>query len=366
MSHEIRTPMNGILGFADLLKEPGLTGEEQKDYIAIIEKSGRRLLNIINQIIDISKIEAGLMKIDISESDLNEQISYIFDFFRHEAESKGIKLFLEIPVADKAPILNTDREKVYAILTNLVKNAIKFTEKGAIVLGYDWVQSNDYNPYIQFYVKDSGIGIPEDRQEAIFERFIQADISDKMAFQGAGLGLAIAKAYVEMLGGKIWVESEAGLGSTFYFTLPHLDPDKSLTKTAQQQTKPTGRSKLGKKSKILLLDDEVLSDSLLSVFLRESCSSVLYAPKGLEAIEICRQHPDIDLILMNINITGMDGLETTRRIREINQDVVIIALSDRPPPYDPSEVLKAGCNRFCLKPVNHSEWLQLLQKTLKR
>ena len=220
MSHEIRTPMNGILGFAELLKEPGLNGELQQKYIGIIEKSGARMLNIINDIIDISKIESGLMKITLRESNINEQVEYIYNFFKPEVEAKGIRFSMKIRMPSKESIIKTDREKVYAILTNLVKNAIKYTDEGLIEIGYG-IADQRHTRFLQFYVKDTGIGISKDSQKVIFERFVQADIADKMARQGAGLGLSITKAYVEMLGGTIWVESEEGNGSAFYFTLPY-------------------------------------------------------------------------------------------------------------------------------------------------
>lgn len=221
MSHEIRTPMNGILGFVELLKEPKLSGEEQQEYILIIEKSGERLLNIINDIVDISKIEAGQMAVNIKESNINDQIAYINTFFQPEFERKGLNYSFKNGLPSKDAVIKTDREKIYAILINLVKNAIKFTNEGAIEFGYELHKKNEHTELV-FFVKDTGIGIPRDRQEAIFERFIQADISDKMALQGAGLGLSISKAYVEMLGGKIWIESEAGKGSAFYFTIPYI------------------------------------------------------------------------------------------------------------------------------------------------
>ncbi len=216
MSHEIRTPMNGIIGFAELLKESDLAGEEQQEYIRIIEKAGVRMLNIINEIIDISKIEAGLTQLDITETNINEEVEFIHTFFKPEMELKGIKFSKNIPLPAGEVFLKTDREKVYAILTNLVGNAHKYTKVGAIEIGY--VKRSES---LEFYVKDTGIGIPKERQQAIFERFVQADISDKMARQGAGLGLSITKAYVEMLGGRIRVESVEGVGSTFYFTLPY-------------------------------------------------------------------------------------------------------------------------------------------------
>jgi signal transduction histidine kinase len=187
MSHEIRTPMNGILGFAGLLKKQNLSGEDHKRYIGIIEKSGERMLNIINNIVSISKIESGQMEIDLQDSHINKQIEYIYTFFKAETEAKGIELSFNNSLPSNEAILNTDCEKVYSILTNLVKNAIKYSEKGSIEFGYILK-----GKYLEFYVKDTGIGIAKDRQIAIFERFIQADIADNMARQGAGLGLSIS------------------------------------------------------------------------------------------------------------------------------------------------------------------------------
>lgn len=204
MSHEIRTPMNGILGFANLLKKPDLKNENQQKYIGIIEKSGKRMLNIINDIIDISRIEAGLMKLDMKKTNVIEQIQYICTFFKPEAEAKKLKLSFKTPLTATEAIIKTDSEKVYAILTNLLKNAIKYTEKGSIELGYHL--KTDREPgELEFYVRDTGIGVPKERHEAIFDRFIQADIADKMAHQGAGLGLAITKSYVEMESVKYFV-----------------------------------------------------------------------------------------------------------------------------------------------------------------
>ena len=223
MSHEIRTPMNGILGFSSLLKQPDLSSKKQQEYIQIIEKGGARMLNIIDNIVSISKIESGQMEVNIGELNINEQIEFLYTFFKPEVEEKGLQFSSEVSLPSKKAILKTDGQKVYTILANLLKNAIKYTKKGYIEFGY----TQNKNTLV-FYIKDSGIGIPFNRQEVIFERFIQADIEDKMAYQGAGLGLSISKAYVEMLGGKIWVESEEENlpaskkgGSTFYFTIPY-------------------------------------------------------------------------------------------------------------------------------------------------
>jgi len=216
MSHEIRTPMNGILGFADLLKQPNLSATTQKEYISIIEQSGARLLSIINDIVDISKIESGLMKLTYSKTDVNEQIEYIYSFFKPEIEKKGVEISLNIALPSKEAVINTDSDKIYAVLINLVKNAIKFTPTGSIELGYEKVDN-----FLQFFVRDTGIGIRPNLLNIIFERFRQGSDFLTRNYEGAGLGLSISKAYVEMLGGEIWAESQEQSGSVFYFTIPY-------------------------------------------------------------------------------------------------------------------------------------------------
>jgi len=173
------------------------------------------MLNIINEIVDISKIESGTMNVVFKETNINEQIDFIYNFFKPEAEAKGIELFIKNTLKQEDAIINTDREKVFAILTNLFKNSIKYTDKGSIEL-----KCSKKGDFLVFYLKDTGIGIPKDRHEAIFNRFIQARINGNESRQGAGLGLSITKAYVELLKGKIWVESEDSIGTTFYFTIP--------------------------------------------------------------------------------------------------------------------------------------------------
>jgi PAS domain S-box-containing protein len=215
MSHEIRTPMNGILGFSNLLNEPNLGIKEQQEYIRVIQKSGTRMLNIINDIIDISKIESGTVETKISKVDIKALIEYVVKLLEPEAKSKKLSLFIKLPYPGPQRMMMTDGDKVYSIISNLVKNAIKYTNTGYINIGY-----HDMEGEIEFFVKDTGIGIHQERKEAIFDRFVQADIEDIQARQGAGLGLSISKAYVAMLGGKIWVESEPDHGSTFYFSLP--------------------------------------------------------------------------------------------------------------------------------------------------
>ncbi|MGF1586830.1 MAG: ATP-binding protein [Bacteroidales bacterium] len=359
MSHEIRTPMNGILGFANLLKKPALAGEKQQAYIEIIEKSGKRMLNIINDIIDISKIEAGLMKLDMKETNVNEQIEYIYTFFKPEAESKGMNLSFKNPWPAQESIINTDSEKVYAILANLVKNAIKYTEKGSIELGYN-IKTGTKPGELEFYVKDTGIGIPEDRQKAIFDRFIQADIANHKANQGAGLGLAITKAYVEMLGGKIRVESEEDKGSTFYFTLPY--NTEPAAETNDRQPEPSGKYDGIRKLKILIAEDDEVSEMLLDEIVIMFARETLKARTGVEAVEACRDNPDIDLIMMDIRMPELSGYKATQQIREFNKEVIIIAQTAYGQTGDREKSIESGCNDYLAKPVNENEFHEMILK----
>jgi len=355
MSHEIRTPMNGILGFAGLLKEPGLNGEDQQEYIRIIEKSGARMLNIINDIVDISKIESGLMEISRKETNINEQMEYVYTFFKPETESKELQLLLKKKLSIEEAIITTDREKIYAILTNLVKNAIKYTNKGLIEFGCD--KKGDK---LEFFVKDTGIGIANNRQEAIFERFIQADISDIQALQGAGLGLSISKAYVELLEGRMWLESQEGKGSTFYFTIPHASVleektvigDTSSEKDIESQTK---------KIKILIVEDDEVSHSLLTLMLQKVNCEVLHAITGVEAVDASRKNPDIDLVLMDIRMPKMDGNEATRQIRQFNKDVIIVAQTAYAFSGDKEKAIEAGCNDYITKPIKRKALIDLVE-----
>ena len=359
MSHEIRTPMNGILGFAKLLKEPNLNDENQQKYIKIIERSGLRMLNVINDIVDISKIEAGLMILNMKSSAINQQVEFICNFFRPEIESKGLVLNCQSVFPKEELLITTDREKVFSILTNLVKNAIKYSHKGEIQIGYT-VKDNE----IEFYVKDDGIGIPEHRQKAVFERFIQADIEDRMAMQGAGLGLSISKAYVEMLGGRIWLESEEGVGSSFYFTLPY-DADKETGSVSDTfDFSPVAVDNV-KRLKILIAEDDETSQKLISLIVEDFGNEILIANTGKEAVDICRSNPDINLILMDIQMPYMNGYEATRRIRQFNKEVIIIAQTAFALSGDHKKSIQAGCNDYTTKPIIKEDLLAIIAKHFK-
>ncbi len=356
MSHEIRTPMNGILGFSDLLKEPNLSGEEQKKYIEIIEKSGARMLNIINDIIDISKIESGQMKLSMSETSVNDKLEYIYSFFKPEVEKKGLKFSLKNKLLAKEATIITDPDKFLAILINLVKNAIKYTNEGTIEFGCE-----NKGKYLEGFVKDTGIGIPKDRQEAIFERFIQAEIEDKMARQGAGLGLAISKSYVELLGGKIWVVSKEGNGASFHFTIPYSSETDDKKTINHDVTKGMVENQT-KNLRILIAEDDETSEMLMTIEINAISKEILIARTGIEAVEVCRNNPDIDLILMDIQMPKMNGYKATQQIREFNKDVVIIAQTAFGLSRDREKAIESGCNDYISKPINKVELMTLITK----
>lgn len=356
MSHEFRTPMNGILGFAELLKMPGLTGDQQQEYISIIETSGERMLNIINNVVDISKIETGQVAVNFTQTNINEPIAFVSNFLEPEARLKGVQLMVSHKLADDLATINTDREKLYSILTSLVQNAIKFTDRGTIQFGYLLK-----GEFLEFYIKDKGIGIPENRQKAIFERFIQADISDKRAFQGAGLGLSISKAYVEMLGGKIWVESYPGIGSTFYFTVPYstgVVHNSDIKNDIPAKTSV----KESKKLNVLVVEDDVTSERLITLAIKMISKEIVCVNTGHDAVDTCRRKPDIDLILMDIKMPGMDGYEAARQIREFNKDVIIIAQTAYGLSNDGKKALDNGCNDYISKPLKISLLRQMIQR----
>jgi len=360
MSHEIRTPMNGILGFAELLKEPNLSSDDLQDYIQTIQISGARMLNTINSIVDMSKIESGLIQIDIRETDINEKMEFTYKFFKPEADIKGLQLILKTSLHGKAAIIKTDNEKVYGILTNLVRNAIKFTFEGSIELGYE-----KKGEYLEFFVKDTGIGIPDNQKVLIFERFRQGGESHNRGYEGSGLGLTIAKSYVEMLGGKIWAESEEGIGSTFYFTIPNNAVSEGETKIKYTYSAEHKESQIIN-LKILIVEDDEISYSLLSKTLQKISKEVLHAITGVEAVEICRNNPDIDLVLMDIRMPKMDGNEATHQIRQFNKDVIIIAQTAYAFTGDSEKAIEAGCNDYISKPINKTLLNELIKKYINK
>jgi CheY-like chemotaxis protein len=354
MSHEIRTPMNGILGFASLLQRPNLTGEKQKEYIKLIEKSGVRMLNIINDIVDISKIESGQMPLYSDEVNINELMENLFAFFKPETDAKNIKFSFSNGLENNNSNIITDKEKLYAILTNLIKNAIKFTSSGNIHFGYKISNSK-----LLFFVSDTGKGISPEQKEFIFDRFRQGSESHSKDYQGAGLGLSITKAYVEMMDGSIWVDSTIDKGSDFNFTIPLIksqnnnDSDSSLAQI-YSDLKKTGL-------KVLIAEDNEESIMFLNLILDNLVKEIKIAVSGKEALEMYRKYKP-DMILMDIQMPEISGYDVTKQIRETDKDVIIIAQTAYAFAEDREKALQAGCNDFIAKPYSDTEIIDLIRK----
>ncbi|MBN2347479.1 MAG: PAS domain S-box protein [Bacteroidales bacterium] len=361
MSHEIRTPMNGILGFTELLSPPDLSLEKKQKYIEIIRQSGNRMLNIINDLIDISKIEAGQVELRMQDTSINPLVENLYEFFMPEADSKGLKLNLFKELPTNMAVISTDSTKLSQVLSNLIKNALKYTQKGSIEFGYT-LKENSHSQSKQiltFYVKDTGIGIPKELMDKIFERFRQADLTPVKSEEGAGLGLSISKAYVELLGGTIKVESLEGRGSTFFFELPVQFIRRTIPENQKTENK---EYKVKKGYTILVAEDDDFSYLYLSDVLGKTGANILRAKDGQETLDIVFSNPDIQLVLMDIKMPLIDGYEVTRRIRKKYPNLFIIAQTAFASEEDHRKSLEAGCNDYISKPIKYRELIEKIRK----
>ncbi len=354
MSHEIRTPMNGILGFTELLKEHAQNNEEQLQFIDIIRQSGERMLTTINNIIEISKIEAGVEKVKIESIDFRKMIREWERFFIIEARRKGLVLLFLDKNPESESYFCTDEQKLNSIGMNLIKNAIKFTRAGQVTVEYE-LKSNE----LRLSVADTGIGIPEEKQNDVFGQFIQADPSHSSGYEGSGLGLSISKGYVKLLEGSISLQSTPGVGSTFGVVLPNLnnlhDCEKKLS------TSRLLNNTVLNNLRILIAEDDDISYRLLVHVLQDIAASIKRAKNGEEIVQMIKQEPDTDLILMDMKMPEMSGKTATQTIRTFNSKVCIIGQTAESLESNQFAFLKAGCNACIEKPINRNKLLQTIQ-----
>jgi len=359
ISHEIRTPMNGILGFSSLLKNPELSGEKQAQYIDLINQSGERMLSLINDLIDISRIEAGETLLHISSTPVNRILDDLCEFFKPEAQQKGLCLNVSKVLSDDESTIETDNVKLKQICSNLIQNALKFTRQGGISFGY-----TRHDDMLEFYVKDSGIGIPDDMREMIFERFHQIDNSLTRHHEGPGLGLSISKAYIELLGGTINVRSSEGKGSEFLFSLPYNPTSSSKTQIGQSVAKDL--FEFLSDLTIVIAEDDKVSNLVLSTHLKHENNIILTAFNGQAAVDFVKLHPEIHIVVMDLKMPVMDGFEATRQIKKLRPELPVIAQTAFTSKEIREKAAEAGCDRFITKPINKTELLELILEILKQ
>lgn len=360
MSHEIRTPMNAIIGFSELLQQDDLPMETRKQFFSHISNSGNSLLNLINDIIDFSKIESGELKISKTIFNLNQLFEELHQTFKKIKTGKGkdhINLQFSKGLSDEQSIIYTDPYRLKQIITNLVENSLKFTEKGSIVVSY---QLNEDE--IIFSVKDTGIGISKDKQDVIFNRFRQADDSHARKYGGTGLGLSISKKLTKLLNGKLWLESTVDIGSSFFISIPY-QKDKtarpnniSISDDLRSKKKLTGK-------KILIVDDYKVNLTLLEKMLKTTGLELIVAKNGEMAVDHCMKN-HFDLILLDLQMPNLNGYDTLKLIKKDRPDTKIIAQTAYAKANEREQVLKSGFDGYIAKPIIKQELIEIIHKMI--
>jgi signal transduction histidine kinase/CheY-like chemotaxis protein len=354
ISHEIRTPMNSIVGFSQLLQDKGITETEKNEYLKMIAKSSDQLLNIVNEVLDISLIETGNISISKKTVCLNYLLDEIYlsnkPLIKNDIEFSLIK-----GLSDPLSTIITDDTKVRQILNNLISNAIKFTDKGHIRFGYSLV-----NDELEFFIEDTGKGIDKEFHDKIFERFRKVEEENTRLFDGVGLGLAISKGNVDLLNGKIWLESEPGKGARFFFTIPY----KQVAEEETTKKYTDYNSKKLNDLTLLVAEDDEINYLYIKEIFRGSGADVLRAVNGKEAVDICRANDKIGILLIDIKMPVMNGYEAIKQIRELRPLLPIIAQTAFALSNEMLKAFNAGSNDYISKPFKKDQLLALVTKQL--
>lgn len=356
MSHEIRTPLNAILGFSQLVGEREIDEETRDQYVKIISDSGDRLLRIINDIIDVSKLESGQLKLDMAGCDIVQVLAESYKIFSKNEKISGnekLRLILEIPV--ESCVIVTDKIRLQQVFDNLIGNAIKFTDTGSVIAGFSIREAVGAEDVVECFVKDTGIGIPEQMQEAVFQRFRQVDVGTY--HEGTGIGLSISKGIVELLGGTISFESEAGKGTIFKFTLPY--------KMAESYGKEKGARHVSVPDltgwELYIAEDDFASFYYLKTLLAPTGATISHAENGLKLLNMLGDNM-ADLILLDINMPVMSGYECIREIRKAGNNIPVIAQTAYAMSEEKDRCLKEGCNGYISKPVSRAELYRIINE----
>jgi signal transduction histidine kinase/CheY-like chemotaxis protein len=352
ISHEIRTPMNSIVGFSELLRDQQTTETEKMKYLQMISKSSDQLLNIVNEVLDISLIETGNISVNKKKVSINNLMDEIYLSFKPLVNS-NITFLVKKGFSDSSSLILTDVIKVRQVINNLLDNALKFTEKGHIRFGYQLV-----NEELEFFVEDTGIGISADFHEKIFDRFLKVGADGMRLYEGVGLGLAICKGNITLLKGRIWLESEPEKGSSFFFTIPY-EP------VIEEETVKTRKSTIyGPMDKLIVLvaEDDEMNYLYIKEIFRDTGEAILHAVNGKEAVEICRKNEDIDIVLIDIKMPVMNGYEAIKQIREFRPELPIIAQTAFALSNEMLKAFNAGSNDYISKPFKKEQLLALVAK----
>jgi signal transduction histidine kinase/CheY-like chemotaxis protein len=360
MSHELRTPLNSIIGFSDIIN-PDIPFDKVVEYAKIINTSGNHLLKIVDDLFDVAMIESGEIKIikdNFKIAALMNEVDQMINSENSHLFKPDVEIRLEIPKDYQALEIYSDASKLKQILINLLKNALKFTESGHIEYGFS-IKSKSENPHVEFYVKDTGIGISKNKQNLIFEIFRQVEDSDTRTYEGTGIGLSICRKLVNLLGGEINVDSEINRGSNFYFTIPLTKPKEAYAK----QDNSIAIKKIPNKT-LLIVEDDKSSYEYLDAITKSLNSKIIWAKNGKEAIDICKSNKSIDLVLMDINMPVMDGYTATKKIKKFMPDLPIIAQTAYAIAGDKEKSLEAGCDDYISKPIKRQLFYNIIEKYL--
>ena len=362
MSHELRTPMNAIIAFSYFLKDSDLSNEKRNEYLNYISNAGDNLLQLIDDIIDCAKIEAGQLNINKTECNITSVLTELLQIF-NELKVKKNKGYIEFSInpicIEKNVFIETDPLRLKQILNNLLENSLKYTLKGYVEMGF-----KDIDHSIQFYVKDTGIGIQKDKHKIIFERFLQVNSIIDKGFGGTGLGLSICKNLVNLLGGDIWIESELNKGSVFSFSIPYKDikiEDRPVREESESPTIKMGLDYEWNDKVILVVEDEDLNYKVLESALARTNATILRASDGLEAIQLVKDQ-DFNLVLMDIQIPKVDGYIATKEIKKIKSKIPVIAQTSFAMSGERERCIEAGCDDYLAKPLNLAALLSMIDK----
>ena len=357
MSHEIRTPMNGIIGFSEMIRNPDLSAENRKNYAEIIVDSSRQLLTIVNDILDISRIETGKVPLHKEPVAINDLISILYAFFEPQTTAKHVTLQTTKDLNNSECTIFTDKTRLRQVLTNLLNNALKFTCEGYIHFGYRLKDE-----MLEFFVEVTGIGVPEEMHEKIFEPFRQVELEMTSQYGGTGLGLSISRKLVELLGGTIWMESHPDHGSVFSFTIPYNRVPVSDIELAIPDTN-AGMNASG--MVLLIAEDDDVNYLYLQTLLSKYNFRLIRAGNGLEAKELCDKTPDIKLVLMDIKMPYMNGYDATLKIKRSRPDLPVIVQSAYAMNEDKAKAFAAGCDDYLTKPIRKEELMAMVEKYCK-